>query len=47
MNGILNGGWDFVVAAYVISGAILAIYSIHTFLKFRQLVAGNTKGVSQ
>src|SRR3954453_7032622 len=43
MNGILNGGWNFVVAAYLVSGAILTIYSIHAVTEFRR----RTKGISQ
>ena len=41
MNGILNGGWNFVVAAYLVS-AILTIYSIHVVTEFRR----RTKGIS-
>jgi hypothetical protein len=47
MNGILNGGWNFVLAAYLISGAILAVYSIHAISEFRRRTASSTKGVSQ
>jgi len=43
MNGILSGGWNFVLAAYLISGAILTIYSIHVVTDFRR----RTKGISQ
>jgi len=43
MNGILNGGWNFVLAAYLVSGAILIIYSIHAVTEFRR----RTKGISQ
>jgi uncharacterized membrane protein (DUF485 family) len=43
MSGILNGGWNFVVAAYLVSAAILTIYSIHAVTEFRR----RTKGISQ
>jgi hypothetical protein len=52
MNGIVTGGWNFVVAAYAISGGILLAYSIHAFRDFRKSIANrlaltNSKGVSE
>lgn len=52
MNGILTGGWSFVLAAYIVSGAILVAYSIHAITDFRRSMAkrtaltASTKGVS-
>jgi len=43
MNGILNGGWNFVLAAYLISAAILTVYSIYAVNEFRR----RTKGISE
>lgn len=40
MNGILNGGWNFVLAAYLVTGAILAIYSIYAVNEFRRRMKG-------
>ena len=37
MNGILNGGWSFVLAAYIITILALTIYTL-------QLVARHQKG---
>jgi hypothetical protein len=57
MNGIVSGGWNFVVAAYAISGGILLAYSIHAISDFRKSLSNRlalfnsmfnrTKGVSE
>jgi hypothetical protein len=53
MNGILTGGWNFVLAAYIVSGTILLAYSIHAITDFRRSIAkraaltNSTKGVSE
>jgi hypothetical protein len=39
MNGIVTGGWSFVVAAYTVSGAILLAYAIHAIVDFRTSMA--------
>jgi len=45
MNGIVSGGWNFVLAAYLISGAILLTYSIYAISDFRKAMAArNSKG---
>ena len=31
MNGLVSGGWNFVWAAYAITGLVLAAYAIRTF----------------
>ena len=36
MNGIVTGGWNFVLAAYIVTGTVLAAYSIHTIRELRQ-----------
>jgi hypothetical protein len=52
MNGILTGGWSFVVAAYAVSGGILLAYSLYAITDFRRSIlkraalTDNTKGVS-
>lgn len=52
MNGIVTGGWSFVVAAYAVSGAILLAYSIYAISDFRRSISkraalnNSTKGVS-
>ena len=53
MNGIVTGGWSFVVAAYAVSGAILLAYSIYAISGFRRSISKRaalnsiTKGVSE
>jgi hypothetical protein len=36
MNGIVTGGWNFVLAAYIVTGSVLVAYSIHTIRELRQ-----------
>ena len=36
MNGIVTGGWNFVLAAYIVTGTVLVAYSIHTIRELRQ-----------
>jgi hypothetical protein len=46
MNGIVTGGWNFVLAAYIVSGTILIAYSIRVINGFRSAMAArNTKGL--
>jgi len=33
MNGILNGGWSFVIAAYGISAIVLGGFALRTFVR--------------
>jgi len=48
MNGILTGGWNFVLAAYIVSGAILITYSIYAITEFRKAMAvRDSKGTSK
>jgi hypothetical protein len=34
MNGILSGGWNFVIAAFAVSGIVLGGYCIHAVRQF-------------
>jgi hypothetical protein len=36
MSGMIQGGWEYVVAAYVISAAILSSYAVSVFLRYRR-----------
>lgn len=48
MNGILSGGWSFVLAAYLVSGAILLMYSVYAIRDFRRAMAmRNAKGIPE
>ena len=35
MNGVITGGWNFVIAAYSITGLALIIYTISLFARSR------------
>jgi hypothetical protein len=35
MNGVVTGGWNFVIAAYSITIAVLAIYGISLISRLR------------
>ena len=35
MNGVVTGGWNFVIAAYGITGAALALYTISLIARIR------------
>ena len=35
MNGVITGGWNFVVAAYSITGLGLIVYAISLFTRSR------------
>ncbi len=34
MTGIVEGGWEFVVAAYLVTAALLGAYAASIFLRF-------------
>lgn len=36
MSGVVEGGWEFVVAAYVLTAVILTSYSTSVFWRFRK-----------
>jgi hypothetical protein len=35
MTGIVQGGWEFVAAAYVLSAVVLGGYTTSVFLRYR------------
>lgn len=35
MNGVLSGGWDFVWAAYLVTGLVIFGYAARTFVQNR------------
>ena len=35
MNGIIQGGWEFVAAAYLASAAVLGVYAASVFWRFK------------
>jgi hypothetical protein len=35
MNGVIQGGWEFVTAAYLVSAAVLGAYGASVFLRFK------------
>ena len=34
-EGVIQGGWEFVIAAYTFSGVALALYTVSIVLRFR------------
>ncbi|HEY2321387.1 MAG TPA: hypothetical protein VGJ82_00865 [Thermoanaerobaculia bacterium] len=36
MNGVVTGGWNFVIAAYGITVAVLAIYGLTLITRLRE-----------
>lgn len=37
MNGVVQGGWSFVIAAYAITTIGFAVYAVSLFLRLREL----------
>jgi hypothetical protein len=37
MNGVVQGGWEFVIAAYTITGLAFVIYGISLFARLKEL----------
>jgi len=37
MNGVVQGGWSFVVAAYSITGAVFLVYGISLLTRLKEL----------
>ena len=35
MSGVIQGGWDFVVAAYLVTAAVLCGYATSVFVRLR------------
>lgn len=52
MNGIVTGGWGFVLAAYIVTGTALVSYALYAMRDYRKRVAfrtalnGSKKGAS-
>lgn len=42
MNGIVNGGWNFVISAYAVSFLVLGGYVIRTIVAHRRISAQTT-----
>ena len=36
MSGVIEGGWEFVIAAYSISAVVLAVYATTIFVRLRR-----------
>jgi hypothetical protein len=37
MSGVIQGGWEFVVAAYTITGLAFVIYAVSLFIRLKEL----------
>lgn len=37
MNGVVSGGWGYVIAAYAITAAALLSYGVSLWLRFRAM----------
>jgi hypothetical protein len=35
MNGVVTGGWNFVVAAYAVTALVLTIYGVTVLMRLR------------
>jgi hypothetical protein len=35
MTGVVEGGWEFVAAAYTVTAAVLTAYAASVFLRYR------------
>ena len=35
MTGVVEGGWEFVAAAYTVTAAVLTAYAMSVFLRYR------------
>jgi len=44
MSGVVQGGWEFVIAAYVVSALILTGYASSVFFRYRSEKARATRG---
>ena len=43
MSGVIEGGWEFVVAAYAVSAVLLGAYATSVFLRLRSEKARATR----
>jgi hypothetical protein len=46
LSGVIEGGWEFVVAAYGVTAVVLGAYATSVFLRFRREKARATDEVS-
>ncbi|HYC87836.1 MAG TPA: CcmD family protein [Thermoanaerobaculia bacterium] len=37
MTGVIQGGWEFVIAAYTITGIALVVYGISLIVRLKEL----------
>ena len=37
MSGVVQGGWEFVIAAYTITGLVLVVYGISLITRLKEL----------
>lgn len=47
MSGVVSGGWEFVIAAYAVSAAVLGGYAVSVILRYRaerQRSPGDARG---
>jgi hypothetical protein len=35
VSGVVEGGWEFVAAAYIVTGAVLSAYATSVFLRYK------------
>jgi len=35
MSGVIQGGWEFVVAGYALTASVMLIYTISLFVRYR------------
>jgi hypothetical protein len=43
MNGVVSGGWNFVVAAYAVTALVLTIYGVTVITRLRDEISRATK----
>ena len=44
MNGVVTGGWEYVVAAYVVTGLVLAGLAASTVMRLREELREKARG---
>jgi len=47
MSGVVEGGWEFVIAAYAVTAAVLGAYAVSVFVRHsaeKSRAAGGEKG---
>ena len=46
-SGVLQGGWEFVVAAYAVTAVILVVYALSVVVRYRAEAARSARLVKQ